>query len=155
MGECVTECVTNESNRCLADGALPPLAGRGIEQEIRPHGNRTPVQSVALADLDFGRNLWIHQRCAAVRVNHLSRDPASLVRTEKSDDISYVLWCSQASHRRPTAGVPVSNEGLDLFRQAVQDAVFRPPRAYRINCDTAPCNGHGEVTDEGFQRRFR
>src|SRR5438876_11947169 len=28
-----------ESNRRLADGALPPPAGRGIEQEVRPHVN--------------------------------------------------------------------------------------------------------------------
>src|SRR5207237_5794096 len=66
------------------------------------------VQPVALSNLDFGRNLWIHQRCAAIRVNHLSRDPAGFVRTEKSNDTSDVLGCCATPHRSATGGVRIA-----------------------------------------------
>jgi hypothetical protein len=54
--------------RCLGnrkDGA--PL--RALRPESVP---------VDLSDLYFGWYLWVHQRCATVRINDLSRDPARL-----------------------------------------------------------------------------
>src|SRR6266567_6984782 len=126
----MTSALTNEGNRRpVAETKCRTQVVR-VDHAVRPHGAQR--RRSHLSDLDFGWDLWIHQRGATVGMNHLPRDPSGLVRAEKSNDIPHVRWCSQAPQRGPSAGVPIPNEGLDLLRQTVQDAIFRPPRAYGI-----------------------
>src|SRR2546430_7372475 len=99
-----------------------------------------PSSSITLSNLDFWRNLWIHQGRSAVGINHLSGNPASLLRTEQYNDVTDVCRRSQPSRRCPTAGVPIADELLNLLGQCVQDAVLRPSRADRVHRDAAP--GH-------------
>src|SRR5437016_6356439 len=75
------------------------------------------------------RDLGIHQRRAAVRVDHLARDPGSLLRADERCDVSDIFGSSQAPHRSPPAPVPAPDELLGLGRKRVQDAVLGPPGA--------------------------
>src|SRR5436190_3644757 len=108
-----------------------------------------------LADLYFWRHLWIHQRCAAVGVNHLSRNPPCFFRTKERNDVTDIFRRSQAPGWRPTAGMPISNELLHLVRQCVQHAILRPSGADGIYCDATFGQGYGEISDERFQRSLR
>src|SRR5712664_3466428 len=82
-----------------------------------------------LSDLNLWRHFWIHQGSPAVRVDYLSSDPARLFRTEECNNIADICRCPQASHRRPTAAVPVPNQLLDLVGQCVHHTVLGPSRA--------------------------
>src|SRR6266480_5387944 len=107
-----------------------------------------PSSSITLSDLYFGRDLWIHQRCPTIRVDHLPGNPASFLGTKECNDVADIRRRPQASHRCPTAVVPVPNEFLELLGQRVHNAVFRPSRADCVHRDTPFRNGYSEIPDE-------
>ncbi len=101
-----------------------------------------------LCELYFGRDFRIHQGRPTICVNHLARDPAGVLRTEESQNVSDVLGCSQASHRSPPEGMPIPDEILCLLWQRVQYAVLGPPGADGIYCDATFCQAYRKVADQ-------
>ena len=75
------------------------------------------IAFVRLTELNLGRHLGIHQRCAAIGINSLSGNPACLLGTEERNDIADIGWSTEAAHGSPSGLVPLADEFLDGLGQ--------------------------------------
>src|SRR5437868_5508730 len=101
-----------------------------------PHRS-TFQSSCCLSDLNLGWHFRRHERCAAIRIDDLPRNPTGLFGAEERHHVADVFRRTQASHWCPTALVPIYDEILHWVREAIQHAILRPPRTDRIDRNTA------------------
>src|SRR6266850_2334340 len=107
-----------------------------------------------LPQLYFGRNLRIHQRRAAVRINDLPRYPACFFRTKECRNVSDVFRRPQTPHWSPSACVPIPDQILCLLRQSIQDAVLSVGNSENSSSITHERNGFANADEKRLGLRI-
>jgi hypothetical protein len=106
-----------------------------VKERVRaPGGTQRRHLDACLSDLNFRRDLRIHQGCATLRINDLSRDPAGLVRTEERNYVPDVFWDFrarvadediEASTRVPTCHIGLHEDTIGPTFPDLRERLFR------------------------------